>query len=106
MLTPDKLKEAAAALRILEAAYESLRTARHRLNLVNRFAKTNGGASSRLGWPCEIILEKDTSYRNQHTTISVRIPFPMVQQQVVDELNAAIRQVVLLGGDPTSAESE
>lgn len=106
MLTPDKLKEAAAALRELDAAYNELGKARHRLALVNEFGKQRGEQSSQICWPCKIVLKKDESWRNEDIVVTIRVPFPQVQQQMVDELNAAIRKVVLLGGDPSAAGSE
>lgn len=91
-MTEKELREAADKLATIETKRKYLQDAQNELRLINRFVAENKT------WTVDLELEPSNRYGYNRITTQFKIPIAMVQQQAVDKVRAAERELVLAGG--------
>lgn len=81
----------------IRQAMAKLREAESRLELLKKHTAEDADYSVKTSWNPTLILKKGGNY-DKDVTIKVRLPFGVVQQQLVDDIKRARREVVRLGG--------
>lgn len=86
----------AARIRVAQKDYREA-TEKLRLLTTHRDKKDVGWNSM---WRTTITLRKAQSHYELDVTVSVLVPYGVVEQSLVDEVNRARREIILLGGQP------
>ena len=93
MMTESQLKSAANRLRDIEATRESLKMARHKLQIFNKH-----GLGKK--WTVTIqIRAQSTPYSYDSIDQIVVVPAAVIQRQMVDECERLKRKLFQLGGE-------
>ena len=93
-----ELEAAGERAKEIKAALDALAKANEQLALLNRMAEERKDWAVNASWEPELILRKAVQYGVGAITVKIRIPFGVVQQQLVYAVEAARRRVVQLGG--------
>lgn len=72
-------------------ARDAVTKAKHTLGLFNRYYEKEKQ------WTVELCLEKTGGYSS--ISVPFRVPMPMVQQQLIDEIKTRQRELILAEGD-------
>lgn len=102
-MTIEEMKAAGQRAAAIESAAEELKKARGRLEYFNKHASGDHakvGWQQSMSWTINFVLWKAPNSYDRDTTIEVKIPMGVVQQQLVYEVDAAKRKLILLGGTP------
>ena len=97
VMTLKEMQEIAKRLDELREANTHLAKTRNNLSLCNEAAAKDRGFWG-LNWSVDLLLRKGDGYGKPSVSVTIKIPFGVVQQQLVDEVRRAERDVVRLGG--------
>lgn len=87
------LEAAAAQLAGINSAIDTYARLKEKLDLLNKYGKHNGV------WQPTLLLREGDRYGKPEVTQRFTIPFGVIQQQLVNEVSAARRLIISLGGE-------
>lgn len=101
-MTLEKMQAIGERAEKIKRATQKLRDAEERLEFLKRHTVEREDFTVKMSWSPQIILKKGgTGYgHGRDITFKVRIPYAIVEQQVVDDIKRAKRELILLGGRP------
>lgn len=103
-MTLKEMDEIAARAAVIRLAQQRLAEAQEKLNLLHRYRKR--GINDKASWEVEtswepkLLLKVGDRSGYGEVSVKVRIPYGVVEQQLVDDVNRCRREVIKLGGNP------
>lgn len=90
-----------AELTSIETRISNIRAARSQVKEAeNRLGMFNAYVEKGQGWSVELQLDKRvSSFGGFNTIVKFRVPMQMVQQQLIDDLRRAQRELILAEGE-------
>jgi len=99
-MTLEEMEAAGRLAGQIKQAKEALKVAEERLALLKGVAKARKDDwAVNMSWSPEIILKPKADSWGRDIKMRVEIPFGVVQQQLVDAVCRARRELILLGGE-------
>lgn len=99
-MTVEQMEAFGKRAEAIKLATQRLRDAEQRLEFLKRHTEARKKDwEVNQSWEPSLILQKGTNW-NKDITIKVRITYAHVEQQLVDDIKRAKRELILLGGRP------
>lgn len=88
------MRAIAKRVETINAKRERLKRLQDKLDLINKYGKPG------IGWKVRICLKPNDGYRDNSIETEAFLPFEVVQQRAVYEVDAARRELIQAGGMP------